>query len=93
VIAEGKRGLIVELARDLIGSPVISVSEVAKTYDVSYPSARSAVLALEGFGVLEEITGGQYKKLYVCRDVIRVLNGQSARRSYSTPPPPAPALT
>ena len=73
VIAQGKRGLIVELARDLIGSPFISVTEVAKTYNVSYPSARAAVLALEEYGILSEVTGGAYKKLYVCRDVLRAL--------------------
>lgn len=82
VIAKGKRGMIVELARDLIGNPVVSVTEVAKTYDVSYPSARAAVLALVDFGILTkiELSSSQYNKLYVCRDVIAVLNGRPSTR-------------
>jgi Fic family protein len=69
VLGDGRKGVIVELARELIGSPVISVTDVEKKYGISYTSARSVVLALVGMEILAPIKGMKYGKLYMCREV------------------------
>ncbi|WP_426563854.1 Fic family protein [Angustibacter sp. McL0619] len=73
VLAAGKKGVIVELARDLIGSPVVSVSDVRKKFGIANTSARSVVLALVELEILRPIEGITYGKLYMCQDVYRAL--------------------
>lgn len=77
VLAENRKGVIVELARDLIGMPVLSVNEVRDRYEIAYPSARSVVRQLEEFGILREVSGRNYRKIYVCHEVYDVVADSS----------------
>jgi Fic family protein len=69
VLDDGRKGAIVELTRDLIGSPMLAVKDVKQKFDISYPSARSVVMNLLDLGILREITGSSWGRLYVCDPV------------------------
>lgn len=69
VLEDGRKGAIVELTRDLIGSPMLAVKDVQKKFDIAYPSARQVVMNLVDLGLLREITGSSWGRLYVCDPV------------------------
>ncbi|MGA8297586.1 MAG: hypothetical protein WB770_11135, partial [Acidimicrobiales bacterium] len=62
----GARGVAVDLAGDLIGYPILAVSDVVGLYGVSYPTANTAVDRLVRMGLLREITGGHYGRIFRC---------------------------
>ena len=62
----GARGAVHDLAVNIIGYPIMSVSKVANDLGVSYPTASSAINRLEEAGFLREITGGNYGRRYIC---------------------------
>src|SRR5262249_11918457 len=57
-------GVVLELARDVIGYPRISVSRAAEIYGVTYPTANAAIGRLVELGVMREITGGSYGRVF-----------------------------
>ncbi|MBK6764022.1 MAG: Fic family protein [Micrococcales bacterium] len=67
------KGVILQIARDLIGYPVISPSQAASLHGVTYPPANAALQRLEELGYVQEITGRNYGRLYACSAVLRVL--------------------
>ncbi len=67
------KGMILDLAGDLIGYPRISVSQTADLYDVSYPAANAVITRLVGMGILREITGGTYGRIFACDRVFNVI--------------------
>jgi Fic family protein len=66
-------GIILQLANDLIGFPIVSVRDVKELYDVAYPTANNVVAKLVSLGILEEITGREYGRLFRCPAVYRVI--------------------
>lgn len=68
-----ERGVVLKLAEDLIANPVLTVNRIASDYQVTYPPAASAVAKLVKLGVLREVTGRKYNKIYLCMDVLRML--------------------
>lgn len=64
------RGVVLEIVDDLIGYPVITVSEAAGLHRVTFPPANSAIQKLVELGFLTEITGGNYNRIFVCREII-----------------------
>ena len=73
VLRDGRKGVIVELTRDLIGSPMLSVKDVMNAYGITQPSARQVVLNLVDLGILREITGATWGRLYQCRPVYEAI--------------------
>jgi Fic family protein len=73
VLEANRKGVIVELARELIGSPLLSVKDVQEKYGVSQPSARQIVLNLEQLGLLREVTQASWGRLYVCDEVYHAI--------------------
>ena len=71
--ASKQRGVVLKLADELIANPVLTVNRIASAYQVTYPPANSAVAKLVKLGVLREITGKKYNKIYACMDVLRML--------------------
>lgn len=71
--ASKERGLVLKLPDELIANPVLTVSRIASAYQVTYPPASSAVAKLVKLGVLREVTGKKYNKIYVCFDLLRML--------------------
>lgn len=72
--AEKVRGVAVDIVEDLIGYPIITPSEAAARHGVTYPPASSAIKRLESVGVLREVTGGSYGRIYLCGRVWEILD-------------------
>lgn len=71
--AAGAKGVALEIAKDLIGYPVISPTKAAERHGVTYPPASAALRRLEALGFVKEVTGRNYGRLYACTQVIRAL--------------------
>jgi Fic family protein len=73
--SENAKGVVLQLAETLIGYPLITPSEVANLFGVTYPPANAAVGRLERMGVLTETTGRSYGRVYACPEVLRIVGG------------------
>jgi Fic family protein len=69
----GCRGSAVTLAGDLIGYPILNVSVAMTLTGVTYPAANSAVQRLVELGILTEITGRDYDRVFRCDKVFEVI--------------------
>ena len=76
--SERVKGVGASIGSDLIGYPAITPTWAAGHYKVSYQAANSAVQRLEGLGVLREITGQKYDRLFVCDAVLEILEEPSS---------------
>lgn len=63
-------GVILSIAQDLIDWPVITMKFAAQKYEVSVPTAKHAIDRLVEIGVLTEMTGRRYRRVFGARDVI-----------------------
>jgi hypothetical protein len=70
---DGAKGVVLDLANDLIGFPRLTVSAAAEIYNVSYPAANAAVGRLVSLGLMREITGGRYGRVFACDRVYDVI--------------------
>jgi hypothetical protein len=68
--------LILGIAEDLIGQPYVRATITAARHNVTYPAANSAIKRLAELGILREITGGSYDRLFVADEVLRTLTSQ-----------------
>lgn len=66
-------GTVASLCEDLIDWPVITAKFVQEKYDVSAPTAKSAIDRLVEIGVLHELTGRNYRRVFGARDIIRAV--------------------
>ncbi|KWX21776.1 filamentation induced by cAMP protein fic [Mycolicibacterium wolinskyi] len=71
--AVGASGMVLQLASDLIGFPYISAGEAADLYGVAYPTANNAIAKLAKLGILEEITGREYRRVFRCPRVYEII--------------------
>lgn len=62
-----------ELLDELFTNPYITVTRAAARLKVSNPTARQAVTALESVGMLEEVSGRTWGKLYLARPIMQVI--------------------
>lgn len=67
------RGFAVDIIEDLIGYSSITASTTAKRHDVLYKTANDAFKRLEGQGILREITGASYGRIYICPRVTEII--------------------
>ena len=58
------RGFALVVIEDLIGYSSITPSSMAKRHDVQYKTANDAIKRLEALGILQEITGANYGRIY-----------------------------
>lgn len=72
------KGVVLEIVEDLIGYPVITPSQAAALHNVTYPPAAKAVERLERLGILREVTGGTYGRVYACERVMRIVDRPGA---------------
>jgi Fic family protein len=72
--AEKVRGVAVDIVEDLIGYPIITPSEAARRHGVTYPPANGAMKRLESLGILREVTGAGYGRIYLCERVLQILD-------------------
>ena len=57
----------------LFASPIISISELSKTWRMSFPTVQRGVDYLVEKGILEEITGGQRNRLFVAKEILNTI--------------------
>lgn len=69
-----QRGVVAQLADGLIANPVLTVKGIADAYGVTPPPALSAIQKLVQLGILREITGKRYNRIYACLEVINILD-------------------
>jgi Fic family protein len=70
---DGAKGIVIELAGDLIGYPILDVSLAAEMFSISYPAANTAINRLVRLGILRETTGGSYGRVFACDRVYQVI--------------------
>jgi len=67
------RGFAVDIIEDLIGYSSITPSTAAKRHNVQYKTANDAIKRLEKLGILREITGAGYGRIYVTPRVTEIV--------------------
>lgn len=76
--AEKARGVVLDIVEDLIGYPVITVSQAAKLHGVTFPPANSAIEKLVRLGYLTEMTGRGYGRVFACPAVMDAVEDPNA---------------
>ncbi len=70
------KGVVLEIAQDLVGYPIIDATQAAALHNVTYPPAAAALKRLESMGLLVEITGRNYGRKYASMDILHALDGR-----------------
>jgi len=70
-----------QLIDALFVNPYMSVARAQRILKVSNPTARQTVARLEKLGMLSEITGREWGRLYLARPILRVIENVEARRA------------
>jgi Fic family protein len=71
--AHRAKGVIMDVANDLTGFPVMTVGEIAANHNITYQAANSIVARLETLGIIREATGKSYGRLFICDRVYGIL--------------------
>lgn len=71
--ASRARGVVLEIVEDLIGYPVITASMAASLHNVTYPPANAAIQRLVQLGLLIEVTGNSYGRIYAAPAIMRAV--------------------
>lgn len=66
----------VTLMEALFANPFVTVNRAAEILSVSYPTARQVVAYLQTEGLLEEITGRAWRRLYVARPILEAFENR-----------------
>lgn len=69
------RGVAARIAEDLIGNPMIQPTWAAKHYGVSYQAANNGIQRLLIEGVLDELTGRTYGRVFASSYVLGLVQG------------------
>jgi Fic family protein len=69
---EHLRGHIMSLPELLIGYPILSIRQAAGLLGITYLTAQRCIQKLEALEVLQEVTGGDYGRLYFCSSVAEI---------------------
>jgi Fic family protein len=70
---------VVQLIDALLVNPYMSVARAQRILKVSNPTARQVVARLERAGMLTEITGREWGRLYLARPILKVIEHASLR--------------
>jgi Fic family protein len=68
------RGIAIRIAEDLIGYPYVTATRAAERLGVTYEGANSAIARLVSEGVLREVTGRSYARVFVASEVVEIIN-------------------
>lgn len=71
--ADRARGVVLEIVEDLIGYPVITPSLAATLHNVTYPPANAAIQRLVKLGLLVEVTGKSYGRIFAAPAIVRAV--------------------
>ncbi|HYU30653.1 MAG TPA: Fic family protein [Thermoanaerobaculia bacterium] len=64
------------LLDELFVNPYVTVSRAARLLNVSYPTARTVVARLQKEGLLQEITGRSWGRLYLARPILEAIENK-----------------
>ena len=70
-------GQLVEL---IFMRPVLNAKVAQEYLKVTFPAAQKAINALEGEGILAEITGGKRNKAYAAKEILKILEEETSPR-------------
>lgn len=70
--SSGVRGTAIQVAEDLVGYPVLTVPEVEQRYGVAYQTANTVVTRLVEAGILTQVSGGNYGRVFAALPLMRV---------------------
>lgn len=73
---QGRRwgGVVMRIAEDLIEWPMVSNRWVMEKYQVSGPTAKSAIDRLVEIGVLHEMTGRSYRRVFGAQSIMKLVD-------------------
>jgi len=71
----------VRLVDALLVNPYMSVARAQRALGVSNPTARQAVTRLQKLGMLTEITGRAWGRLYLARPILRIIEKAEGKRA------------
>lgn len=71
--ADRAKGVVLEIVDDLVGYPVITPTQASRMHQVTYPPAARAIERLERLGIVKEITGRSYGRVFACERVVRIV--------------------
>ena len=77
------KGLILEIAEGLISEPTLNVNSVVAASGKTTAAANTAVNKLVEEGVLVEVTGGKYNRIFQAVEVIAILFGSPQSTGHS----------
>ena len=60
------RGFVVDIVEHLIDYSRLTPTTTAKRHGVQYKTASDAFKRLETLGILREVTGASYGRIYIC---------------------------
>jgi Fic family protein len=75
---QGESATVLRLHTLLQQKPVLSASAVARELGVTSPTATKALRTLEQRGIVSEITGREYRRLYAYSRYLETLNASSS---------------
>lgn len=69
------RGVRAKIMEDIVGQPIVAVTWAQHHYGVSYQTANEAVGRLVEDGILREMTGRTYARLFMAERVLKIVEG------------------
>lgn len=72
--AANMRGVALRIAGDLIGYPFVTPTRAKEKFGVSYEAANSAVTRLVDAGILREVTGRSYGRVFMSSQIVEIIN-------------------
>ncbi len=67
-------GIVEIIAEELIGYPIFSVRSLAERHEVSFATANRAVDRLKEAGIVTEITGRNYARMFIAQEVYEIIS-------------------
>ncbi len=70
-VPKGTHGIVDEL----FVNPYVTITAASERWDISYPTARSAIEKLAEHNILEEVTGRKRDRVYCAKELLGILSG------------------
>jgi Fic family protein len=70
----GVRGVAIRIAESLVGYPYVTPTRAAQLFGVTYEGANSAIARLVEHGVLRELTGRNYGRVFFSPRIFAIIN-------------------
>lgn len=75
---ERVRGVAIRIAEDLISSPYVTPASASADYDVTWEAANNAIGRLVDLGVLQEVTGRSYGRVFASERILALLQASAS---------------